>query len=213
LFFTIGTALWIYYRQQPAQLDLTLDTDAVFPLFIVHVMPAGVAGLVIAGIFAAAQSTVSGSLNSVATAVVTDFVRPARPTLTDRAALSAARWITGGIGALATFGALLLASYNVLSLWDTYNTLVGLASSGLAGLFLLGIGTRRAHGRGALVGVAASALALGWVQTRTDVHFFLYAAIGILTCVAVGYISSLLIPAPAQELTGLTLFTRKGRTP
>ena len=55
ILFTLGTALWAFYREQPEMLDPTLATDAIFPLFIVQQLPAGVAGLVIASIFAAAM--------------------------------------------------------------------------------------------------------------------------------------------------------------
>jgi solute:Na+ symporter, SSS family len=140
-------------------------------------------------------------------------VRPFRKPLSERSALVLARALTGGIGALAVLVALWLPSCNVKSLWDASNALIGLVGSGLSGLFLLGIFTRRAHGIGALLGVAASAAVLAWVQTQTDVHFFLYAAIGILTCVGVGYAASLLIPYPRKNLANLTVFTREDRTP
>ena len=58
------------------KLDPTITTDQIFPLFIANEMPVGLAGLIVAGIFAAAQSTVSTSMNSTATTVVTDFLRP-----------------------------------------------------------------------------------------------------------------------------------------
>ena len=79
------------------------------------------------------------------------------------------------------------------SLWDAYNSLVGLAGSGLAGLFALGIFSKRAHGTGALIGALTSAVVLYFVQ-QTNLHFFLYAAVGIVTCFSVGWIASLLLP-------------------
>lgn len=206
-FFAIGTALWVYYRQHPDRLPPTVSTEGIFPSFIVHALPVGVAGLVIAGIFAAAQSTVSSSLNSVATAVVTDFYRRFRPAATDRRSLFIARVTTLLTGIMTTAAALFLASSDVRSLWDAYNTLVGLAGSGLAGLFLLGILTTRASAPGAVAGALASALGLYWVQTSTEVHFLLYAAIGIVTCVLVGYLVSFLLPHD-RDLRGLTIYTR-----
>ena len=55
VFFGVGTALYVYYKAHPAELNPNLDTDAIFPWFIVTKMPAGLAGLVIAGVFAAAH--------------------------------------------------------------------------------------------------------------------------------------------------------------
>ncbi|EMI18888.1 SSS sodium solute transporter [Rhodopirellula maiorica SM1] len=73
LFFGIGTALYAFYRSHPEKLDPSITTDQVFPLFIAREMPIGIAGLIVAGVFAAAQSTVSTSMNSTATTIVTDF--------------------------------------------------------------------------------------------------------------------------------------------
>ena len=68
LFFGIGSALFAFYHSHPDKLDPTITTDQIFPLFIATEMPVGLAGLIVAGIFAAAQSTVSTSMNSTATA-------------------------------------------------------------------------------------------------------------------------------------------------
>ena len=155
LFFAIGTALYVFYRANPHELDAAQATDAIFPTFIVASLPAGVAGLVIAGIFAAAQSTVSGSLNSVVTAIMTDFYQRFGGTADERRSVRIARWLTAGMGAFATATAPALAALNLTSLWDAYINLVGLAGSGLAGLFALGIFTRRAVGVGAMIGAVA----------------------------------------------------------
>ena len=86
---------------------------------------------------------------------------------------------------------------------------VGLFTGSLAGVFALGIFTRRAHGWGALVGAVTSATVLVLVQQFTNVHFFLWAGIGIVTCLAVGYMASLLLPSAVSELRGLTVFSRR----
>lgn len=205
LFFAIGTALYVFYRAHPAELDPSQATDTIFPAFIVANLPAGIAGFAIAGIFAAAQSTVSGSLNSVVTAMMTDFYRRFRSGISEPSALRTARWLTAGVGAFATVAALALAEWNLRSLWDTYNSLVGLAGSGLAALFALGIFTRRASGPGAIAGIIASAAALYWVQRHSDIHFFLYASIGFLTCFGVGWLTSLALPGRSRPLSGLVL--------
>lgn len=152
IFFGLGTALYVFYQQHPASLEPALQTDAIFPLFIVQQLPVGVAGLLIAGIFSAAMSSLDSSMNSVATAIVTDFYRRFIPGTTERGRLRLARWLTLGLGVAATSAGLLLASYEVQSLWDLFLEMIGLFGGSLAGLFALGIFTRRAHGAGALVG-------------------------------------------------------------
>jgi Na+/proline symporter len=143
----------------------------------------------------------------MATAVVTDFHRRWRPEAGDTDRLRLARNLTLAFGVLGTAAALLMASFDIRSLWDLFLRILGLLGGGLAGIFALGIFTRRAHGRGALVGILTSALLLGWVQQRTAVHFFLYGAIGIVTAFVVGYGASLLLRDKIPPLEGLTFRT------
>jgi SSS family transporter len=204
-FFFLGTALYAFYKTQPGHLNPTLDTDAVLPWFIVHELPAGVAGVVLAAVFAAAMSSLDSSMNSMATVLVTDFYHRFRPNSADRTRLLLARIITVALGLFGTAGALLMATYPIKSLWDLFLALLGLLGGGLAGVFALGIFTRRANSAGAIVGVVSSTIILYYVQRHTDVHFFLYGGIGILTCVTLGYLASLLFPSPNPCPDNLTL--------
>jgi SSS family transporter len=196
LFFAIGTALFVYYRQHPERLDPTMQNDAVFPLFIVRELPAGIAGLVVAGIFAAAQSTLAGSLNSMATAYVTDFDRRFRPGATDGSRLRLARWLTAVIGFSGTAVALWLAKSDVRSLWEAFLNVIGLFGGTVSGLFVLGLFVRRANGFGAIVGGVASAAVVGWIFANKLAIFWTYAIAGVVVCVGVGWLASLLRPAP-----------------
>ena len=207
IFFGLGTALFVFYRENAASLEPALQTDAIFALFIVQQLPVGVAGLLIAGIFAAAMSSLDSSMNSVATAIVTDFYRRFTSGSTGAGRLRLARWLTVALGLLATTVGMLMATYEIESLFDLFLELLGLLGGSLAGLFVLGIFTRRAHGPGALIGAVTSALVLYLVSAFTQVHFFLYAGIGILTCVVVGYLASILWPLGQRQVQGLTIYT------
>lgn len=211
IWYFLGTCLYVFYKIHPDQLAPSLPTDAVFPLFIAQELPMGLSGLVIAGLFAATMSTLDSSLNSVAAVIVTDFYRRFRPSAEDGFCLKIASGLTILLGVFATMASIVMAGPDIKSLWDTFNAFVGLLLGGLAGLFVLGIFTRRAHGYGALVGAAASSFALYQVQKYQATHVFLYAAIGILTCVIVGYIASLLLPSKPRSLDGLTLYTLEKR--
>lgn len=209
LFFAVGTALYAFYKLNPDHLDPTLQNDAVFPQFIVNELPAGLGGLVVAGIFAAAQPT--SSLNSIATAWVNDFHARLRPTMSDASRLRIAKVVTIGSGLLGTAIALLMTTFDIASAWDAFLGMVALTGSTLAGLFALGIFSRRANGRGAVVGAVASVAVLIYVQRCSSLHFFTYGAIGLLTCVVVGWAASLVLSAPTADLRGLTL--RPGMSP
>jgi len=206
LFFGIGTALYVYYKQKPHLLNPALPTDAIFPWFIVRDLPVGVSGLVIAGLFAAGQS---GAQSSVATALVTDFYRRFRPEADDGDCLRLARWLTLLLGVIAVGTASLMAAFPIRSQWDLFLQLLGLLGGGLAGVFALGIFTTRAHGAGALAGVVVSAIMLSLAQRYTRMHFFLYAATGVVVCFVAGYVASRLLPHAERPLDGLTVYTAK----
>ena len=208
IWFLLGTSLYVFYKLTPELLSPNLPTDSIFPHFISQQLPSGVTGIVIAALFAASMSTLDSGLNSVSTAVVTDFYARFHPASTDAVRLRLARWLTAGVGLIATATAATMVTYEIQSLWDLFMRMLGLLSSGMAGLFAVGMFTRRANGRGALVGALISAVVIYWVQTQTAVSFFLYAAIGLLTCFAAGYIASLLLPDHPKTLKGLTVFTQ-----
>src|SRR5207245_7139470 len=97
LFLWIGLMLHAYYATHP--LPAMATTDEIFPAFIVRSLPHGIAGLVIAAIFAAAMSNLSGSLNSLASSTVIDFYQPlARRPLEERGLLTLSRWLTAAWG-------------------------------------------------------------------------------------------------------------------
>ncbi|QDV61406.1 putative transporter [Crateriforma conspicua] len=207
LFFGIGTALFAYYHSHPGKLDPTITTDQVFPLFIAREMPIGFAGLIVAGVFAAAQSTVSTSMNSAATAVVTDFMRPLNVCRSETGYLTAARWCTFLIGVVGTLLGLVFVNPEIKSLFDTFLRVIGLFMGVLGGLFVLGALTRRANATGAMIGALVGATVMFCLWRFTQVNGFLYTATGITSCVVVGMISSLAFGRPRQDLTGLTVYT------
>lgn len=208
IFFGLGTALFVFYHVNPHSLEPALQTDAIFPLFIVQQLPPGIAGLLIAGIFAAAMSSLDSSINSVAAAAVHDFYRRMTPDSTPHSRLKLAKRLTIGLGILATAIGLLMATVEIESLFDLFLELLGLLGGSLAGLFALGIFTQRATAAGALAGAFTSAAILYLISAFTQIHFFLYAGIGIVTCFAVGYLVSLVLPSGPARLEGLTIYTQ-----
>ena len=208
LFFGLGTALYAFFRSNPEALNISMEmTDAIFPWYIASQLPAAVAGLLIAGIFAAAMSSLDSSMNSVATAFTTDFYRRFRPLTQDRICLRIARVVTVVVGICGMCFALAMATWDIQSLWTEFSKYIGLFGGGLGGLFVLAIFTRRANSRGALVGLLASAILQYFLQAGNAVHGVLFAATGLISCVFVGYLASLLMPAKGKDLSGLTLYS------
>jgi len=212
IFFGLGTALFVFYKGHAGLLNPAVKTDAIFPLFIAQQLPAGVSGLVIAGLFAASMSSLDSSMNSIATAMVSDFYRRFWPQASDHYCLNLARWLTAILGVVGTSAGLMIARMEIVSLWDLFIKVLGLIFSPVAGILALGIFTRRAHGVGALIGGVTSAVLLYLVQQYTSIHFFLWGAVGVVSCFVVGYLASLLIPAPERPLEGLTVYAMSERT-
>ena len=210
LFFGLGTALFAFYQSHPDRLDPTITTDQVFPLFIAREMPLGVTGLIVAGIFAAAQSTVSTSMNSTASTIVTDLMRPLQICKTESGYLIAARWLTILTGLIGTLLAIVFIGPEIRSLFDTFLKVIGLFMGVLGGLFMLGVLTRRANATGATCGVLVGMVVMFWLWRFTSVNGYLYTTSGIATCFVAGYAASLFGPAVSNDLRGLTIYNIRG---
>ncbi|MGB0953513.1 MAG: sodium:solute symporter family transporter [Planctomycetota bacterium] len=200
LFFGLGTALFVYYMQHPEQQSLLPDKpDQLVPWFVVTRLPVGIAGLVVAGIFAAAMSSLDSSMNSITTAVMNDFVKRLRGEGTPSRQMRLARSLTVVLGVIGTGTALLLATQEIRYLFDFFQKIMGLFGGGLAGVFLLAVFTRRTHATGALIGLLSGGAMTLVAAFFTDVHFLLYAVIGVCVCVVVGYLVSLVGGGSLQD--------------
>jgi cyclically-permuted mutarotase family protein len=193
IFFGIGTLLFIFYSEMPNALSPAIsNNDSIFPWYIVRELPIGVSGLLVAGIFSAAMSSISSSLNSVSTAYCNDFHSHFRPEVKDKKLLGIARIATVATGVLGVLLALWMASSNIKSLWDQFYRYLGLFTGGLGGMFLLGMLTKKANATGTLLGLVASALLIWYISVFTEINFLMYAFFGVASCFVFGYIFSLI---------------------
>lgn len=193
IFFGIGTLLFIFYSEMPNALSPAIsNNDSIFPWYIVRELPTGVSGLLVAGIFSAAMSSISSSLNSVSTAYCNDFHSHFRPEVKDKKLLRIARIATVATGVLGVLLALWMASSNIKSLWDQFYRYLGLFTGGLGGMFLLGMLTKKANATGTLLGLVVSALLIWYISVFTEINFLMYAFFGVASCFVFGYIFSLI---------------------
>ncbi len=191
LFFFVGTALFVFYKSFPTGLNPTFqNNDAIFPWYIASQLPPGISGLLIAGIFAAAMSSLSSSMNSAATAYSADIhFRFGLNKKTDD--LKLARRATLVIGLAGILFAFFMATMDVKSLWDEFQKILGLIIGSLGGVFLLGILTKNVNARSALIGIAGSMVVQILVVIYEPVHLIIYSATGVISCFIVGYMASL----------------------
>lgn len=163
VFVYIGTALFAYYTARPDLLPAGTPSDQVFPWFIVHALPTGLTGLVVASLFSAGMSTVATSINSSATIILTDFVkRLFRRPLSERASMRVLYAASLGVGALGIgMGLLMMHIDGVLAAWWK---LASIFSGGMLGLFLLGVVCRRVKRAHAVAAVVLGLVAIAWMS-------------------------------------------------
>ncbi|MCI0353687.1 MAG: sodium:solute symporter [Acidobacteria bacterium] len=200
LFLVIGVALYAFYQTvEPGR--VFAKSDLVFPTFAVTHMPAGVTGLLMAAILAAAMSTLSSSLSSLTSTSMMDFYLRGRPEIPERQRLRLSRVAT-------LFWAVVLFALALLSRRGGRVVEVGLSIASVAygamlGVFLLGATTRRANANGALAGMAAGLTVEIYLWTATEVGWTWWVAVGTVVTFAVGYTASLLFPSRESGETTL----------
>jgi SSS family solute:Na+ symporter len=183
LFLIVGVMLWAYYRVPSASFG---RADRIYPTFIVSRMPHGISGLLIAAILAAAMSNLSAALNSLSSSLIMDFYVRFRPLAEERTKMRLSRVAT-------LFWALLLFALAVLSLNKVGRVVeVGLqiasiAYGALLGVFLLGVLTRRANQRGAMVGMLFGFGVEIYLWLGTRVPWTWWVMMGTCVTFAIGY--------------------------
>ncbi len=191
-FYMIGTGLYTFYKTHPAELDITMgQSDAIFPFFMMSQMPAGVAGALIAAIFAATMSTISSNINSVATAFSIDFWKRFRKSTTDTQLVSVARWASMVSGMVGLLLALFMATWDIQSFLDFFNEALGLLTSGLGGLFFIAVFMKRVKGYAALAGFVAGEAVVFLMSGYTDANFLLFGATGMVVSILTAWLLSL----------------------
>lgn len=197
LFFFIGTGLYSFYTAQPGMLpeSVAAKPDSVFPYFIVTELPAGITGLLIAAVFAAAMSSVDTSLNSCATLFHCDiYQRYLNPKASEKQSMKVLHGATLVWGVLGTTTA--LAMLDVESALDAWWNLQGIFAGGMLGLFLLGQLSRRAKWPEAATAVAIGVVLVCWLSLsgQSIFHKHLTIVMGSLTVVLAGFLVGSLRP-------------------
>ena len=198
LFTIIGTLLWMYNHANPGVIPAGTPAAAVFPWFIMHKLPVGVTGLLVAAIIAAAMSTVAATLNSGSTVLLEDYWKrfcPARAT--EKGNLVFLRTMTVVLASVSIFIALAVVwiwgkdNKTVLGMWYT---LQGVLSGGMLGLFLIGAFSKRTRAAHALVATCCGFAALAWVTFGQKIlplpwalHVNLSIVFATLAIVVVGF--------------------------
>ena len=236
-FFTIGTGLYTFFKTHPAELDITMAKgDAIFPFFMMSQLPAGLAGLLIAAVFAATMSTIASNINSISTAFTVDLWGKAHPQplpkggesqegvgiassgnespslgegigvgqgVSQASTVRVARIAGICAGLLGMAIAWLMATVDIQSLLDYFNTILGLLSGAIGGLFLMGIFFPRIGSTAAIIGFLCGTATVLYMNFYTNANFLLFGFVSMLVSVLVALILSIFMPQ-TKEQPGLT---------
>ena len=187
LFLLVGLGLWAYYEGR------TFGTsDEIFARFVVEELPRGISGLLVAGVFAAAMSSLSSSINSLASATAYDFWAPLTGAEGDEArTLRAGKLFTLVWATLLVGGGVLfipLSEGNAAV--EVALAIASMVYGGLLGTFILAVRSQRADQRSAIIGMITGigVVTTIWVFARADVGWPWFVPIGTAVTTAVGWV-------------------------
>lgn len=225
MFMFIGTALFSYYKISGDPAPAGMNPDAVFPYFIMTKLPVGVVGLVISGLIAAAISTLNADLNCLSAICVEDYYLRLKPNSTEKNKMIMSKIfvVLAGLGTIAI--ALFYVSAGSEGVLGTIFALYAIFSGGIAGMFLLGIFSKRANKKGLYFGIGASVLFTAYaLLTSTPVdwggedrllldlgglnfthHEYMIGVYSHILLCAVGYVASLFFKNE-NDITSLTYY-------
>lgn len=221
-FMLVGTGLYVFYKVSPdphaaAMLSGARKAEEILPFYVTTQLGPGLTGLVIAAVLAAAMSSMSSAMNSIAAVCVTDLYRRHwAPNQAERHYVGAARLITLASSVVMIGGAWLLFHAQTLTLQHLWTEFQSIVAGGLLGLFLLGFLTTRGDGKAVGWGILAavvfsawvSAMELGWLpdawRQAWAAHFDSYytGIVGNVLTFTIGYALGRLgvgRPRPIQE--------------
>jgi SSS family transporter len=188
LFLLIGVGLYVLWQLHvlPFPADIKNHNDKAFGFYIVHALPVGIVGLLVAAVLASTMSSLSSSLNSASSAFVADFYRPLRPGRSAGHYLVVSRSMTLVWGLTRIVVA--LAAIPLLQKESVVNQVLriaGFTTGMILGLFLLGRMARPVGSRPALAAVVAGFLSVLVLWWFTQLAWPWYPLVGTLVTVAV----------------------------
>jgi len=196
LFLMVGVMLWAYYRVPSAAFG---KSDRIYPTFIVSRVPHGISGLLIAAILAAAMSNLSAALNALSSTTIMDFYARFRPHADESTKMRLSRLSTF-VWALLLFAIAVISLHRVGRVVEVGLQIASLAYGALLGVFLLGVLTKHANQRGAMIGML-----FGLV---TELYLWLirvpwtwWVLVGTAVTFAIGYAASVASKDGVEPLT------------
>ncbi len=203
--------------------DGSVRGDAVFPTMVATLLPAGLRGIVVAGLLSALMSSLASLFNSCATLFTVDIYGKLRPGRPDRELVKVGRIATGVVVVLGILWIPVMPLISKGGLYEYLQAVQGYLAPPITAVFLLGLFNKRINARGAFAGLvigfalgllklglqaAAGSGALGdsgMLYAFGTINFLYYSGMLFLVSVIVVIVASLTAPAPAAaQIAGLT---------
>ena len=194
VFYLIGTGLYVFYQQNA--LPPAAAQDQIFASYIAFELPVGITGLLLAAIYAAAQSTLSTGLNSVASSWTLDIQeRLSKKELSFEKQTKIGQYVSLFVGIFSIVVAMVLANGGVKSAYEWFNGFMGLVLGILIGTFILGAFTKVANTFGAVLAFIASSAVMIYIKYFVEagtVSIWSYSIISIAVSLVVGIPASII---------------------
>ena len=204
IFLLVGTALFAFYRQQggaglPVAGDIIAKEDQILPYFVSTQLPkVGLVGLILAGLFAAAMSTIDSGINGVTSVIVYDWLAG------KELSLKIDRILTSILG-IVVIGAAILVPVLGDNVFEIISTIAGTSLGMLMAIYLLGMLLPHTNLPGVLAGFVAGLICLALVWILTDIPKWWFGAFTIFPTFIVSAIASLFFPKPPESALQNTL--------
>lgn len=217
IFMFIGTALFVFYKQNPLPADVSAKT--VFPYFMMTNLPTGLIGFIVAALISAAICSLSADINSNAAVAMEDYYKKFRPGKSDKENLFAGKVMV----LLSCFFAIGMAYFYLKfssgGIIDLIFTVYAIFSGGIVGIFMLGVFSARANRQGVNIGIIVCILFTAYAFfTSTEIgleghkellldfgkynfthHKLMLGVYSHLIVIGVGYVASLFFPKPVLD--------------
>lgn len=184
-FLLLGVLLFAYYG------NLNIRADEIFPKFIIEVLPIGVRGIIIAGLFAAALSTLAGSITSLSSSTMMDLYLPFKPNLDEKKNLLLSRLFTVFWSAMLILSAVIFME-SPKSVVELALSIASFTYGGLLGTFLLGLLNKNAKQEDALAGFTSGIFVMIAVIALKLVAWTWFILIGVCVTLLVGSLLAVL---------------------
>ncbi|MCK7525999.1 MAG: sodium:solute symporter [Ignavibacteriales bacterium] len=185
LFLIVGVLLYAYYGL------INVKSDEIFPKFIIEVLPSGVKGIIIAGLFAAALSTLAGSITSLSSSVMLDLYIPFKKNIDEKKNLLYSKLLTIFWAVMLIFSAFIFMESSK-AVVEIALSIASFTYGGLLGTFLLGLSNKKIKQNHAIAGFISAIVIMSFIIVFKVVAWTWFILIGVCVTLLVGNLFELL---------------------